>query len=229
MSQPSKIRPKHAHRELFAFTPFAHNTIEHFLKTKMPISIFMALQVTEPEMVTDSKLKYQDLVQAINEVALQFGCAQDDCPEALVDQEIDAKTAYGIIHSAASRAAMNCETREKMISLAEPLAAMIEKLEQFGVMKPCVVDFMPRMVSSYKHVAAMSFRRTLDDLPLFDEARAAKQASISCKRALGYQDFDHLPTYFSKPLYEHLARTLGSRHGQSQAEARLAQAETFKP
>lgn len=222
MSQSSRIRTKMAHRQLFAFTPYAYSTIEYLMvEQNEDFGPFMALQVEKPQMSKNQKIQFQDLVNIVNQVAEDFGCDQDDCPECLLNHQIDGDLAYGIIKSAAGRAVLNCDTREKLTSLSEPLTMLVEKLEQFGKIQPKQQDFLPGMISSYKTSAAMTFRTHLDDLQQFDWGKAEQQALSSCKRALSNQDFDKLPPYFSKPLYDRLAQILGSRHGKTQAEAKL--------
>ncbi|KPC17633.1 Uncharacterized protein AC499_0835 [Pseudomonas amygdali pv. lachrymans] len=116
----------------------------------------------------------------------------------------------------------HADSRDKLITLMQPVAAVLDKLSGYGTLKPAQVTCLPSMVSMYKTVSGMSFRSEINDLSQFDSARAEKQARISCQRVLDNKDFDTLPPYFAEAFYEHLALKLGSKHGKSQAESKLA-------
>lgn len=221
MTKPVRIRPKRPHIEFFAFTGYPFTAIEYLLKNGMPFT-FHLLEVREPAMEGNTGLRCQDLVEILNEVAEEFGCRRESCPERLVDHEIDGAVAHAVVLSAARRAMFHADSREKLITLMQPVAAVLDKLSGYGTLKPAQVKCLPPMVSMYKTVSAMSFRREINDLSQFDSARAEKQARISCQRVLDNKDFDTLPPYFAEAFYEHLALKLGSKHGKSQAESKLA-------
>lgn len=221
MPKPNKIRPKRPHVEFFAFTNHPFTAIEYLLKNGMPFS-FHLLEVGEPAMQRTSGLRCQDLVQILNEVAEEFGCRGETCPERLVNHKIDGAVAHAVVLSAAKRAMFHADSREKLITLMQPVTAVLDKLSGFGALKPVQVKCLPSMISMYKTVSGMSFRREINDLSQFDTARAEKQARISCQRVLDNKDFDALPTYFAEAFYEHLALKLGSKHGKSQAESKFA-------
>ncbi|AXH60235.1 hypothetical protein [Pseudomonas amygdali] len=221
MTKTAKIRPKRPHIEFFAFTNYPFTTIEYLLKNDMPLT-FHLLQVREPEMQRTSGLSCKDLVEILNEVAEEFGCRRETCPETLVNHEIDGSVAHAVVLSAAKRAMSHADSRDKLITLMQPVAAVLDKLSGYGTLKPAQVTCLPSMVSMYKTVSGMSFRSEINDLSQFDSARAEKQARISCQRVLDNKDFDTLPPYFAEAFYEHLALKLGSKHGKSQAESKLA-------
>lgn len=207
-----------SHLELFNQFQYAHGALKFAQEEgEADQAVFRYLQVTRPPMADTVDLSYGIFSDAVQQVAVSFGCRAQPCDSQLRDKTLSPEIAFAMVLHVIDRTAPLLTNDKQLKQLIAPALALTNLIKRWGV----VIDDRPLTAPAFTEqsllMARMAFRRQGHELDQFNEKNALAAIDKACKKALDLDELNGLPQRAQFIFVNSKIKRVGYTQGLTQA------------